>query len=289
MAASLCLGTARQRVSVRRHAQLLDYQMHDGCNARAWVFIQAARGGGPGFPARPPPRPGGGSPGTLLLTLSTLNGVALSSDQAAQALGQGSLAFATMHDVTLYFANNEICFYTWSDDQCCLPAGATEATLRNDNQSVQLAVGDAILFEERVSPATGVAADADPSHRSVVRLTSVIPGSDPLDNTPILEIQWAAADALPFPLCLSSSITQGGVSVPVPNVSVARGNLVLADHGLTIPAEALQPAIVPPVDCAKRGYEMRVAFRALQRRERSGSRRPRWRVRIRARPCRRSR
>src|SRR3989442_627943 len=31
------LGTARQRISVRRHARLLDYVLHEGCNARAWV------------------------------------------------------------------------------------------------------------------------------------------------------------------------------------------------------------------------------------------------------------
>ena len=35
------LGTARQRISVRRHARLLDYFMHDGCNARVYVFLQA--------------------------------------------------------------------------------------------------------------------------------------------------------------------------------------------------------------------------------------------------------
>ncbi len=34
------LGTARQRESVRRHARLLDYRMHDGCNARAWVRLE---------------------------------------------------------------------------------------------------------------------------------------------------------------------------------------------------------------------------------------------------------
>src|SRR5215472_4798421 len=33
------LGTARQRISVRRHARLVDYQMHEGCNARAWITI----------------------------------------------------------------------------------------------------------------------------------------------------------------------------------------------------------------------------------------------------------
>jgi hypothetical protein len=34
------LGTARRRISVKRHAQLIDYRMHEGCNARAWVQIQ---------------------------------------------------------------------------------------------------------------------------------------------------------------------------------------------------------------------------------------------------------
>ena len=33
------LGTARKRVSVRRHARLLDYLMNDGCNARVWVVF----------------------------------------------------------------------------------------------------------------------------------------------------------------------------------------------------------------------------------------------------------
>src|SRR5262245_50961905 len=33
------LDTARRRISVRRHARLVDYQMHEGCNARAWIYI----------------------------------------------------------------------------------------------------------------------------------------------------------------------------------------------------------------------------------------------------------
>ena len=38
------LGTARRRVSVRRHARLVDYHMHDGCNARAWVQVRLKEG-----------------------------------------------------------------------------------------------------------------------------------------------------------------------------------------------------------------------------------------------------
>jgi hypothetical protein len=38
------LGTARRRISVRRHARLLDYSMHDGCNARCFAFLDIAGG-----------------------------------------------------------------------------------------------------------------------------------------------------------------------------------------------------------------------------------------------------
>src|SRR5690606_11184234 len=33
------LETARLRTSVRRHARLVDYAMHEGANARAWVTV----------------------------------------------------------------------------------------------------------------------------------------------------------------------------------------------------------------------------------------------------------
>ena len=45
------LDTARQRVSVRRHARLVDYYLHEGCNARAFVHFEVARDAGPHLPA----------------------------------------------------------------------------------------------------------------------------------------------------------------------------------------------------------------------------------------------
>src|SRR5437868_4441424 len=36
------LDTARQRISVRRHVRLVDYPMHEGCNARAWLTLEVA-------------------------------------------------------------------------------------------------------------------------------------------------------------------------------------------------------------------------------------------------------
>jgi hypothetical protein len=235
------LGTARKRVSVRRHAVLLDYAMHDGCNARAWVFVEVDSS----VTSLLLPGPTASEPGTALLTRTGLPAGLITDAQRADAIRRGALVFETLHDATLRAAQNEIFFHTWSDDQCCLPKGATRATLRGPNSEIQLAAGDAMLIEEKLSPVTGVAADADPSHRCVVRLTSVVSGIDPLDNTPVIEVAWADDDALPFPLCLSTTIIRATGPTPVSDMGVARGNIVLADHGMTVPSEALMPAVVP--------------------------------------------
>src|SRR4029077_5358128 len=54
----------------------------------------------------------------------------------------------------------------------------------------------------------------------------------------IVEVEWGAEDALPFPLCIS------GVGPPpecvlLENVSVARGNVILVDHGRRVRGETL--------------------------------------------------
>jgi hypothetical protein len=226
------LGTARRRVSVRRHARLLDYPMHDGCNARAWVFFQVDPG-----PAVLTPK------GTTLLTQGTAPRGPLLQKKMQDALNQGSLVFQTLADITAHPELNSLNFYTWSDDQCCLPLGATEATLVETTGGALPVVGDLLLFEEVLGAATGLPEDADPAHRHVVRLTSVIHGQDPLNNQKVIEITWDPADALPFPLCLSTLISGAGGTHSFPNVSVARGNIVLADHGMTQPAETLPDVV----------------------------------------------
>ena len=34
------LGTAKKRISIKRHARLLDYFIHEGSNARTWVCFE---------------------------------------------------------------------------------------------------------------------------------------------------------------------------------------------------------------------------------------------------------
>lgn len=282
------LDTARQRISVRRHARLVDYAMHEGCNARALVCIDASDD-----VADPP------------LDWREVSFITGHAD--ALALGQGLIAPADLRNIPadqyevfepmvkqpirIYHAHNRITFYNWGDRDCCLPRGSTSATLYdgpprdqgdsppatppddepNDSEQqdpaqytrgkkrppaqqrppekdppekdpppapiervLNLRVGDFLIFEEIVSPTTGSPNDADPRRRHAVRLTRVEPGEDQLYDPPIpiVEIAWSREDALPFPLCISATGPAPECTYLDP-VSVARGNVVLVDHGRT--------------------------------------------------------
>lgn len=233
MATEAYLDTARQRTSVRRHARLVDYLMHEGCNARAWVFVETH---GPVPPLKKDEfafltgHNGALPESARMLTLDNLRrlNLPLGWYEVFEAMGAG--------EVQLSEAHNEIHFYTWGDFECCLPRGATSATLTDSpeqTRKLNLHVDDVLIFEEVISPTTGERADADPAHRHAVRLTSVTTGEDKLTGQPVIEIEWAEEDALPFPLCLSA-VGAAPDCETLENVSIARGNIILADHGRTI-------------------------------------------------------
>jgi hypothetical protein len=238
------LGTARRRVSLRRHALMVDYPMHDGCNARAWIHIEVEIGADFTLPQS----------GIQFLTLCPGFPVKIESGskQMRDAMMLSPLVFEPLHAQALFSAHNQISFHTWGDTSCCLPRGAIKATLKGTFPDLK---NQLLLFEEILGPHTGVAGDADKNHRHVVRLTKVTPGTDPLTTDPITDIEWGAEDALPFPLCISSVTDEEHGSQYQKDVSVARGNIVLVDHGRTIDKEPLDavPAptlfTVPDGDC----------------------------------------
>ncbi len=209
------LGTARKRISMRRHSRLLGYFIDSGCNARAWIHFAIDGGAADGI--KIPEK-------TKLLTGNVDEDTVIQDESELDRILKSAHVFETMHEITAYNTHNEIQLYTWSDINCCLPKGATRATLKNPNNSLKLKVGDYLVFEEIASP-NGVATDADPEHRQVVRITEVVSSEDPLNSTPVLEIAWDPDDALYFPLCIDKD---GAI------VSIVRGNIVLADHGSTV-------------------------------------------------------
>ncbi len=214
------LGTARRRASVRRHARLLDYFMHDGCNARVWVQIAVGRDGTKL------------SQGTQLLTkvgaaAERIPLAVLVED--SEVLASNPVVFETMHEATLYPNHARMPFFTWGSRECCLPSGSTKATLAGDYPDLK--EGDVLVFLEELSPTTGEKEDADPRHRHAVRLSRhPEPVHDALYGVDVTQIEWHPEDALPFPLCVSATTDDGDY---LPEVSVALGNIALADHGRT--------------------------------------------------------
>lgn len=229
------LGTARKRVSMRRHARLLDYFLHDGCNSRTWIVFQIDRSAdgitllGPSVADK--------RPGTRFLTAITTETFPIvipNLEKFKAALNAGAQVFESMEDLTLQAACNQLQFYTWGDETCWLPKGATQASLHDPDRQLRkrLHPGKVLIFAEVLGATTGQPIDANPLHRHAVRLTKVTPDIDPLTQSRIIQIEWARADALPFDFCIST-ITASGK--PIDNISVVWGNVVLVDFGCTVP------------------------------------------------------
>jgi hypothetical protein len=237
------LGTARQRISVRRHARLLDFVMHDGCNARTFAVLEVGS-------VLPMP-PSSDVVVQFLTAVDTLPPAARADQLDDPSVLTSAEVFEPMHDVILRPERNAIPFYTWGERGAALAKGATQVTLRNvggssPNGGVKLGPGDLLLLEEVRSP-TGDPGEAEPAHRQIVRLTSVTQTSDPLyDETTgalyqgsvlnpnplqVVDVTWSDADALSFNLDLGTWPGPGGVALPI---SVARGNVILVDHGRTV-------------------------------------------------------
>ncbi|MCL2642484.1 MAG: putative baseplate assembly protein [Candidatus Bathyarchaeota archaeon] len=217
------LGTSRSRISVKRHARLLDYYMHSGCNSRVWICIEVKSNC-----AVPK--------GTKFLTGMGNGSLCVDEADLEKEFSQGTKIFEAMHGLEcLYVNHNRIAFHTWGNSDYCLPKGSTQATLYDgvaDNKRLlNLTEGDVLIFEE-IRSCDGVEADRDVSHRHAVRLKSVKKGCDTLVNPVacVVNVEWGLEDALPFSLCLSRSSEA---------VAVARGNVLLADHGVSLKAERL--------------------------------------------------
>jgi hypothetical protein len=218
------LGTARRRASVRRHARLVDYRMHEGAAARAWICLEVEDG----------------ASGVRLLAGSRLlpEDVQLraSTDPAdngplEDAVATGAVVFETLHEATLSAPRNAIAIHTWADPRCCLPRGATSATLRGAASELDLRRGD-VLVVERVH-ADGTPISSDPQRHAVRLVADGRPRVDPIGGVGLTEIRWHSEDALPHALTL----TEHPTGEPA---AVARGNVVLAEHGLRVRESGLQ-------------------------------------------------
>lgn len=228
------IETCRRRVSVRRHARLVDYRLHEGCNARCWVEIKVVpTSSGQNQDAR-------GVELERSVELLTYNRhspgyLEVGSKEYERAIDGGVLVFQTMHPVVLYPAHNRMDVYAWGVRQFSLSQGSTEAALVG--HFPDLHQGQVLVFEERSHVATSSDTEVDPRKRQAVRLCQEpVLTVDPLHGQDITEIKWFDEDALDSPMPVTA-VVEG---VHLEGLTVARGNLVLADHGATVREELSQ-------------------------------------------------
>ena len=215
------LGTARRRASVRRHARLVDYHMHDGASARVWVALEvgdgrrrraAARDDGADRRGR---RRAGDSPRpTSAQALVARRARVRDAARRSAARERATRSSCTTGATTL------------------LPARRRHAgDARRHRGEPRAAAGDVLIFEEVRDPGLGNPErrrSRAPPRRPARRRSRARVRTRRRDagRRRCVEVCWHADDALPFALRLRTRCA----ATPA---CVARGNVVLADHGGT--------------------------------------------------------
>lgn len=213
------LGSARKRVSLARHARLVDYHLHQGNQATTWLAIDA-------------PSPANG---TLPAGLVTWAGLEELDDSAQVFVG----AEGRVHHLL-----SRMGLYDWSGAVTGLEAGSSEAdlVLRSSTGAAATAVETLIrsgqitqlLIQEWLNPATGCEAGRDPRKRQLLRL---LPGDDgaerrrdPVTNDFYVHVSWREEDALEQAYCFLIDTPDGQVT----DGAAFHGNLIEIHHGLPV-------------------------------------------------------
>lgn len=259
------LDTCLHRISAARHARLIDYSMSHGRNAETFVHFAGGAGASGILPkatkvtSRVSTALQGevAPPGTVLFALADFD-----HDPALTNV----TVFETKQDVRILELHNELRIHTWGDTQCCVAKGATSLYLYRDNGGIairpDLRAGEYLLVEEVRSPKTGHTPDADPKHRQVLLIgnveatedgtfTSAVAGSALTPRTnladpplPLLKVVFAKDETLKFPLCVMAETDD---NLPIDPVTVARGNIALADHGRSVVRDTQDGTLPFPV------------------------------------------
>ncbi|WP_136440750.1 hypothetical protein [Pacificoceanicola onchidii] len=240
------LSTARRRASVRRHAQLLGYEVHDGLSARSFVQVQTAESG---VWTRDQ---------LLFMTRNeAVSGSALSASEVnfGAALAAGVQFFEPLPVMHPDFPGdphttwseqpfrldpgfNSMVLHDWGDPRAVLPKGATEAWVHRPAHGQPLKAGDFLSLELQRDPVTRRVADADRSMRQIVCLAEdPIPEVDSVANPvqPLYRLRWHSDDALRFDLPVGTVDNLAGLDAGPAVMALCFGNLVPVDHGLSVP------------------------------------------------------
>ena len=228
------LETATQRRSLRRHARLVDYRIHDGLGADTWINV-TARGKG-SLPA-----------GTALHGLR--DGV-----RVGFSIGRNLDEMLKSHGFAVDAARNadKLEPYQWDVHDVSLPVGTTSLSLFGGQ-----AVVDALKPFDDTPPGeelpgrwvllrTEPADPALPSRAQLVRVIAAEVVHDPLAGVDTTLLRWAAEQALTAEFDLATLRVHGNVLPAVAGEHVARTFVIGPRDGTSPPPAALLAAESPP-------------------------------------------
>lgn len=244
------LASTRKRVSLARHARLMDYHLHEGNQASTWLALEIATGQAPFTLANQ--------------QLITWTG---SDKPLPESVFFSSREHWLPPEQRQRFDPlvNELRLHTWRRAQPALRAGSTSAdlvpavagagqpeadALRDLVRSGQL---PQILIAERLNPLTGRPPGRNPRKRQPLRLRSGATGPfaantihDPLTNTFLVRVYWRDEDALRY----DYSFTTFCNGTPVDDVSIFNGNMLPVHEGRPMEVFFHEASATLPADTA---------------------------------------
>jgi hypothetical protein len=259
--AEATLGSARKRVSLARHARLVDYHLHEGNQASTWLALEVIDGHAP----------------------FSLTDQELVVYSGADAQAPESVHFAT-HELRVPVEErqrfdprvNRLRLHTWRNAQPALGTGSTSADLVPPGGLASQADADALrdlvrngllrqlLIAERLNPLTGQVAGRNAAKRQVLRLRTGADAAESIEDrivgTWVVRINWQVEDRLRFDYSFTTfcSTTPAAPPVAVEDVSMFFGNLVTVHEGRPMAVDFHEAGAVLPADTgtlAHRTYE----------------------------------
>ncbi len=245
------IASARKRVSIARHARLMDYHIHQGNQASTWLALEIEHDGM------------GQKIFQLVQGLKVWAGE--SNSESDKEVIDSSVVFMSRHETqTVHQYLNNMGLYTWSDTITSLKAGCTRADIKlydklylhSPDAPIEIITKAAakeiqdlirhgnikhFVIEEHLNPETGLLAGRDPSKRQLLKLISgedtnqsALAMEDPITGEWFVRIHWEKADALHRDYCFKVHCPSGnsGTGIgAVNNISLFHGNLIEIFHG----------------------------------------------------------
>jgi hypothetical protein len=227
------LETATQRRSVRRHARLVDYTVHDGLAASTWIDVTVDAGAHDvpaGAAVWADPRHG---------------------DRVWFSVGHGLAEEIAGLTYAIDAERNALTPHIWDEHDTCLKVGATQVY-------VQGHVASLLAFDDPPAPAdpTGrwVLLRTDPTdpaveaRRGPVRLTALEELEDPLIDDPdtghdVTRLEWDASDALTVEIDLETLTVRGNLLPATGGATTTQDFMIGTGDDTTdpdAPAEAIE-------------------------------------------------